>query len=160
MTFATSYYANISKIREKYPDYIIVSISGWLTPELENEVDYWDKRFAPNKDFFTEYKNSPEGKEREDIYVKKFKNEVLANRDLNSIFKEWSNKAGVMKKFVLLCYESNDINSSSFCHRRIVAEAIENKYGVEVPELFFDYNNYKIEDYKVKIKNEISEDEW
>ena len=160
MTFATSYYANIQKIKKQYPDYILVSISGDIPDYVKDEVHKWDKRLAPNLSLFQEYKASPEGSLREKKYVQRFKDEVLIKYDINEIFKEWTEKCGLNEKYVMLCYESNNINDSTFCHRRIVAEAIEQKYGIKVPELGFDYENYKIEDYKVKLKAEINEDEW
>jgi len=163
MKFVTSYYARINEIREKYPDYIIVSISGGLEEYIKPLVDIWDKRLAPQRDFFNIYKNSPKGQLREDEYVKQFKNKVLIRDDnisLNDIIKSWSENSGLGKTYVLMCYEANEPGSASFCHRRIVAEAIEEKYGIEVPELFFDYDNYEVENFKIKNKQEINEEEW
>jgi len=157
MKFFTSYYANMKNIPS---DYIKVSISGDIPEYISENVEIWDRRLAPNLSLFSEYKNSADGEAREKKYVQRFKDEVLLNRDINEIFKSWTEKYGLNQKYVLLCYESNDISVSTFCHRRIVAEAIEMKYGIEVKELNFDYENYKIEDYKVKTKVEIDDDEW
>ena len=68
---------------------------------------------------------------REIIYTERFKNEILENIDINEIFKSWSFKYGPLKKFVLLCYEE----PNEFCHRHIVAEAIENKYSIKILEI-------------------------
>ena len=158
MKFFTSYYSNIKKIRELHPDYIIVSISGGLDDYIVPLVDIWDRRLAPKKDFFNEYKASPEGLLREKEYVKQFKNKVLIREDetsINDIFKSWSDKAGLQKSFVIMCYETPE----DFCHRHIVAEEIEAKYGVEVPELFVS-DDYERKDYKFKIKSNFNEDEW
>jgi len=163
MKFVTSYYARINEIREKYPDYIIVSISGGLEEYIKPLIDIWDKRLAPKRDFFNVYKNSPPGFKREQEYVKQFKKRVLIREDdvtLNDILKSWSDRAGLNKTFVIMCYEANEPGSVSFCHRRIVAEAIEQKYAIDVPELFFDYENYEIKDYKVQVKETLNEDEW
>ena len=151
MKIFTSYYANIKNIPD---DYILVSISGGLTKEIENSIDYWDKYFAPSLDIFTEFKKS-ELPNKEEIYVRRFKDEVLGNRDINEILKSWTDKFGKDKKYVMLCYETPE----DFCHRQIVAEAIENKYGIEVNEIGID-NNYVRKDFKFKIKENFDEDEW
>ena len=154
MTFATSYYAKINEIRKQYPDYILVSISGGITPEISESVDIHDKRLAPNLSLFKEYKDNPENKNREQQYIKRFKKEVLEQRDLNEIFKSWSDKIGLDKKYIIMCYEvPND-----FCHRHLVAEAIEQKYGIEIPELFME--GYERKDYKMKPIGTLEEDEW
>jgi len=153
MKLYTSYYANIKNIPE---DYILVSISGGITEDIKNAMDIHDKRFAPNLSLFTEYKNSPEGINREVRYVKRFKKEILENRDINEILKSWTDKFGYDKKYVMLCYEKPE----DFCHRHIVAEAIENKYNIEINELGLDLKTYKIEDYKSKPLDEINLNEW
>jgi len=157
MKFKTSYYARMEEIREKYPDYILVSISGGLDQWIENEVDLWDKRLAPKKDFFNEYKES-NMPDKEAIYTKKFKEKVLIREDgvtINDIFKSWSDKFGLNKTFIILCYEI----PVDFCHRHIVAEAIEEKYGVPVPEMFIS-NDFERIDYKYKLKSNFDTEEW
>jgi uncharacterized protein YeaO (DUF488 family) len=156
MKFFTSYYANLNKIKELPGEYITVSISGDIPQDIKDSVDIWDRRFSPTWDLFKEYKNSPEGQQREDRYVQRFKDEVLLNRDINSIVKSWSDNFGLNQKYVLLCYET----PSDFCHRHIVAEAISDKYGIEVPELFLDYDNYEIQKYKAKLKGTLDDSEW
>jgi len=149
MKFVTSYYAKISEIKKHYPEYIMVSISGDIPNYIKDIVDLWDKRFAPNWSLFKEYKNSPEGPKREIQYVKRFKNEIMSKRDINSILKEWSDKFGKDKTFVIMCYEK----PQDFCHRHIVAEAIENKYNIKIPELFEENSeriNYKIKNNHVQ----------
>jgi len=132
MKFYTSYYAQISKIRAKHPDYTIVSISGGLDDYLVPLVDIHDRRLAPKKDFFIEYKNSKPGIAREQVYVSEFKDKVLNEEDINDILKSWQNKENLKETFVIMCYEK----PTDFCHRHIVAEAIEQKYNIIVPELF------------------------
>jgi len=158
MKFVTSYYAKIAEIREKYPDYIIVSISGGLDDYIIPLVDIWDKRLAPKKDFFNEYKKSNPGLEREIQYVKEFKSKVLIRDDevtLNDILKSWSDRGGLNKTFVIMCYEV----PSDFCHRHIVAEEIETKYGIEVPELFAS-EDYERVNYKYRVTSNFTDDEW
>jgi len=153
MKFFTSYYANIKNIPD---DYILVSISGDIPDYIKEQVDIWDRRFAPNLDLFKEYKNSPEGQQREDKYVQRFKDEVLTKYDITEIIKSWSDKCGLNQKYVLLCYET----PNSFCHRHIVAEALEEKYGIEISEIGMDNSIYERKKYKYKQIETLNEDEW
>jgi uncharacterized protein YeaO (DUF488 family) len=153
MKFFTSYYANIKNIPK---DYILVSISGDIPDYIKEQMNIWDRRFAPNWDLFKEYKNSPEGQQRENKYVERFKNEVLTKYDSTDILKDWSDKAGLNEKFVLLCYEVPE----DFCHRHIVAEALEEKYGVEIPEIGIDNTIYERKNYKFQPKDTLNEEEW
>ena len=152
MTFYTSYYANLKNIPKEY---ITVSISGDIPDYIKEEVQVWDRRLAPTLDLFNEYKNSPEGPTRELQYVKRFKKEVLNNRDLNEIIKSWNNELKDNKTYVIMCYETPD----EFCHRQIIAEAIEEKYNIVVPELSLD-ENYERKKYKFQLKSNFNEDEW
>jgi len=150
MTFGTSYFANIKNIRTNHPDYILVSISLNTTPELDRSVDFSDKRLSPTPFILNDYKGNP----NEIEYVKRFK-AVLQNIDLNSILKEWASKYGANKKYILICYEK----PSDFCHRHIIAEEIENKYNIEVPEIDIDLNKYYRKDYKYNL-NQVKYEEW
>ena len=149
MKFVTSYYAN-----KDIPDeYIKVSISGGLADYIE--VHHWDTRLAPKKSFFMKYKNSVPGEIREREYIKEFKRLVLVEVQLNDIFKEWSDKFGKNKTFCIMCYETPE----DFCHRQLVAEAIEKKYSIEVPEINVEKDT-KREDGKFQSTIQIDEEEW
>ena len=150
--FYTSYYANIKNIPEEY---ITVSISGDIPEYINTEVDVWDKRLAPNWSLFKEYKESHEGLTRELQYVKRFKKEILSNIDLNEIINSWNNELKMDKTYVILCYETPE----EFCHRQIVAEAIEQKYKIEVPELSIS-DDYERKNYKYIPKIKFNEFEW
>lgn len=152
MKFYTSSYSKIKNIPK---DFILVSISGAIPDEILNLVDHHDKRLAPNWNLYKEYEESIEGSEREIQYEKRFKEEVL-NKDINEIFLEWAKEFGLNRKYVLLCYEDK---YNSFCHRHIVAEAIENKYGIVVEELNVS-EDYERKDYKYKLKETLDETEW
>ena len=151
MKIFTSYYANIKNIPD---DYILISISGGITEDIRNVVDMQDTRLAPKKEFFMEYKESEEGPVREKEYVKQFKGKVLKDLDINEVLKSWSDLFGKSQKYVMLCYETPE----SFCHRQIVAEHIEEKYGIEVLELNTD--DLERKDYKYIQKNTFNDDEW
>ena len=148
MKIFSSYYAH-SEIPSTF---IQVSISGGITEHIEKQVDIWDKRLAPSLDIFNEYKNSTLIN-KEEIYVKRFKNEILANRNLKEIVKSWTDKHGEDKNYVILCYEV----PTDFCHRHIVAEAFENEFNIKVLELNVkkDYErvNYKFKRKKSEFNN-------
>lgn len=63
--------------------------------------------------------------EDEKEYVRRYKYEVLDRLDPAQVLKELGEDA------VLLCWEK----PGEFCHRRIVAEWLEEELGIEVPEL-------------------------
>ena len=153
MIWYTSYYKQIENIPS---DYIKVSISRSIPDYINNVVDIWDKRLSPSYCILKEYKSSSEGIQREKQYVKRFKDEVLSKIDFNTIIKSWGNKSN---KYVLLCYEKPD----SFCHRHIVAEAIEERYSInsiKVQEFGINYNTHELKDYRIQIKSDFDEDEW
>lgn len=127
MTVQTSYYANIPKLPK---DSITVSISGALEDYVDlSLLDHWDRRMAPSWDIFKEYKSQPEGVTREELFVKRFKNEIIPKLNFKEIFDEYIEKFGD-KTFILVCYET----PKDFCHRQIIAEAIESELGITVKE--------------------------
>ncbi len=79
------------------------------------------KKLAPTWSILNEYKKT-KNKER---YIKRFKKEILSKLDPNEVFNSLGNKA------VLLCWEK----SGKFCHRRIVAEWLEDNLNIKVPEI-------------------------
>jgi uncharacterized protein YeaO (DUF488 family) len=136
MIFHTSNYASLDKIPENY---IKVSISGAISDQIAENIDVHEKRLAPSWDIYKEYKETNDYK----LYTKRFKEEILSNVDLDDIIEELRTNYGD-KHVVLLCYEK----PNEFCHRHIVAEAIEEKYGIQVPEVGIDYLNYERKKYK------------
>jgi len=65
---------------------------------------------APTKSILEEYKNSKQDKKAQEIYTKRFQEEVLSKLDPKKIAKELDNS-------ILLCFEK----TGDFCHRHIVA---------------------------------------
>jgi hypothetical protein len=75
---------------------------------------------APKKDMFYEYKAGKFGKEE---YTKRYYKDTLDLLDPKEVYDS-------LKENVLLCWE----DPGEFCHRRIVAEWLEEALGIEVPE--------------------------
>jgi hypothetical protein len=142
--FYTSYYANIPNL----DDYYLVSISGGITPDIEKVIDKHDKRMAPNLSLFTEYKETLVNRdisaaENEARYVKRFKEEVLKNLNIQELKEQYlkiSHKTN--KKIVFLCYEKPE----DFCHRHIIAEALNAKEVIS--------DDYKMSYYKYILAND------
>jgi Protein of unknown function, DUF488 len=106
----TSYYANVKNLS---PEMVPVGISQgknrWVT------VEYYDKRLAPTWKMM----KSPRA-----VYDKEFA-EALNKLDAQEVYDSLPDNA------VLLCYEKyND-----WCHRRMVAEWLEDELGIEVCEV-------------------------
>lgn len=57
-------------------------------------------------------------------YIEEYYNQVLLKVDFEELFKDERDP-------ILLCFEE----SSKFCHRHIVAEFLQMKYGIIVPEI-------------------------
>lgn len=78
-------------------------------------------KLAPSWDIVMKHKN---GLITDAEYTTRYYNEVLNNIDPQKVY-------DYLKGHILLCWEK----SGDFCHRRIVAEWIENKLGIEVREI-------------------------
>jgi len=87
---------------------------------------------APYRDFFHVWKANI-GKIPEDVntryYIEQYYSRVLSKINIEKLLKD-------EKDPILLCYEP----SESFCHRHVVAEYINIKYGIQVPEIEIDEN--------------------
>ena len=143
MKIWTSYYANIRNIPE---DYFLVATSGMIPKEIEAVVDSWNQSLAPSKSIFLENKETPDWEQ----YVKRFKAERLPKVEWLEKLEQWEEKANKIGKnidnIVLLCYEK----PSDFCHRQILAEAIEKEFRTEVQE--FGCDNHDRTQYRIKPK--------
>jgi hypothetical protein len=108
----TSYYAKRQTLVNP------VSIAG-KAPTWYKGRQY--KKLAPKFWFFQKYKLDHD----EVFYTKCFYDEVLCELDSKTVFEELGEDA------TLLCWEK----SGQFCHRRLVAEWLQNNLHIEVPEL-------------------------
>jgi len=85
------------------------------------------KILAPKLWFFKKFKVDGD----KDFYIKHYYKEVLDKLNPEEIY-------NLLKDNTLLCWEKSTFDENGkpnfFCHRRIVAEWIENKLGIEVPE--------------------------
>lgn len=144
MKIWTSYYANIRNIPK---DYLLVSASGGITEDIENAVDVWDKKLAPSKSIFNEYKGTGDWKG----YTDRFKEERLPKVDWLERLEQWeesANKIGKeMDNIVILCYEK----PSDFCHRQILAENVEETFKTKVDE--FGHEDKMRNNYRMEIEN-------
>lgn len=107
----------------------LISISGDHGKQA-NFKGKFIREFAPKLSFWKVWKDNI-GKidEYENIkyYIKEYYEQVLINIDIEAIL------SGEVDP-VLLCYEDSD----EFCHRHILAEYIELKYGIRVREVEID----------------------
>lgn len=95
-----------------------VSIAG-RSPEYFQGLEY--KKLAPKYWFFRRYKEDHD----EEAYTAAYYEEVLDRIDPNEVYHELGEDA------VLLCWEP----PGKFCHRRLVAQWLEENLGINVPEL-------------------------
>ena len=82
---------------------------------------------APFRDFFHTWRDNigriPE-EENNRFYIEQYLSKVLEKVDIIELLKK-------EKDPILLCYE----DSSDFCHRHVLAEYLNIKYGIFVPEI-------------------------
>lgn len=115
----TSYFKNLMAVRNP------LSISG-RAPDWYTGPQY--KVLAPKVGFFTEYKK---GLIDAEGYTREFYRLVLNPLDPQHVYDHLTSTYG--EDVTLLCYEL----PGEFCHRRLVAGWLENRLGIEVPELIY-----------------------
>ena len=117
------------------------------------------KKLAPKLYLWEYYNNNPNNLSEEELidwYIKEYYELRLKNIKINEYLNELSTKYG--NEIILLCHElpEQKINKQNFCHRRLLADWIEIKTGITIPEISTDKNGIikkeEIYDLKPKIK--------
>ena len=89
-------------------------------------------QLAPNRQFWDVWRDNI-GKISEDennrYYIEQYYKQILSKINIEELLKDEQNP-------ILLCYEKGQ----EFCHRHIVAEYIEIKYGIKVRDIKIDEN--------------------
>ena len=122
-----------------------------LAPKLVTYTPYSEKLEKLNKlkDDLIKYKEYR--KEIEDEYIKSYYDIRLKNLEVYDLFNTLKEKFGT--NIILLCHEPID----EFCHRRLVADYIEIKTGIYIPEIAVDENG-KIKELKpIRYKDRLLE---
>ena len=116
----------------------LISISG----DRGKKVGYTGKaitKLAPKRAFWDIWYNNigkiPE-EENTRYYIEEYYKQVLSKVDIEELLKD-------EKDPILLCYEKGQ----DFCHRHVLAEYIEMKYGIKVRDIKID-ENLNIEENK------------
>ena len=117
----TSYYAN----HKHYDGFYRIGISR-TSPK--DSCDIYLKLFAPSYSTLSDYKSKKiEEKEYTRQYLQSLEN--LYKNGALAVFAEYLKQLNL--DIVLLCYESPE----KFCHRHILAQVLNKKYGLEIKEL-------------------------
>lgn len=96
-----------------------VGFVGKAIPKFAPKLSFW-KIWEENIGKVSEYENIK-------YYINEYYKQVLIHLDIISILNEETDP-------ILLCYE----DSKDFCHRHVLAEYIELKYGIKVYEIETD----------------------
>lgn len=88
-------------------------------PKWYKGLSYRD--LAPSWDMLLEYRTT----KNEERFRRRYKEEILSNLNPQKVLEDLGEDA------VLLCWEG----ANDFCHRRVVAEWLQEKLGLEVKEL-------------------------
>ena len=116
-----------------------VGFTGRAFPQLAPKLNFW-KVWHDNIGTIPEEENNR-------YYIKEYYCKVLKKVDFEELFKD-------EKDPILLCYEKGQ----SFCHRHIVAEYLELKYGITVNDIIVDRNlNITINERPKYIRNVLEE---
>ena len=108
-----------------------------LAPKLVTYIPYHEKleKLQSLKNDVTKLKEYIEFRKKiEDEYIKSYYDIRLKNLDVNFLLATLYNKFG--NNIILLCHEPID----EFCHRRLIADYIELKTGMYIPEIRQDEN--------------------
>ena len=103
-----------------------------LAPKLVTYVPYsekFKKLLELKKDLLMQQEYVNYRKEIEDEYIKSYYDIRLKNLDVNELLMTLKNKFG--ENIILLCHEP----VNEFCHRRLIADYIELKTGIYIPEV-------------------------
>ena len=106
-----------------------------LAPKFSNYSKYNESyiqllKIKTIKEKLEEYKTMR--KQIEDEYIRTYYNERLKNLNVEELLETLYTKFN--DNIILLCYEKID----EFCHRRLIADYIEIKTGVYIPEVSID----------------------
>ena len=111
-----------------------VCFNGKAISKLAPRLSFW-KIWEENIGEVNEYDNTK-------YYINEYYKQVLISSDIESILSEEIDP-------ILLCYE----DSNEFCHRHVLADYIELKYGIKVFEIEIDeFGNMTIKDRPKYIK--------
>lgn len=90
-------------------------------------------------------------KQIEDEYIESYYNLRLKNLDVEELLITLYNKFG--DNIILLCHESVE----EFCHRRLLADYIEPKTGIYIPEIITEENGYVKKINPIRYKNRLNQ---
>lgn len=94
----------------------MIGFTGKALPQLAPKLEFWNI-WHSNIGKISQEENT-------EYYIKEYYKQVLLKVNIEELLKNEKNP-------ILLCYEK----SEEFCHRHIVAEYIQMKYGIVVPEI-------------------------
>lgn len=114
------------------------------------------KKLAPSLKLWQYYDKNPDNLTEEELinyYIKEYYFHRLKELDIDELFTLFHSKFG--NNIILLCHElpSKTIDKEHFCHRRLLADYIELKTGIVIPEITINNNKILYEDvYDLKPK--------
>lgn len=136
MKVYTSYFGNLKKLKEA--DVVAIGIALY-PPRWFSGVSV--KSVSPTKSILF-----AEGQSNEE-YVRRYKNEVLSKLNVDEFLKSVGIFGGG-HDVALCCYEKPE----DFCHRHILAEWLNERYGMDIQE--FGQEKQSIQDEGVSEKPE------
>lgn len=122
-----------------------------LAPKLVTYIPYAKKieelkKVTSNIKLYLEYR-----KQIEDEYIKSYYDTRLKDLDVNELLYTLNEKFG--NYIILLCHEG----VYEFCHRRLIADYIELKTGIYIPEVKVDNQGNIKKVVPIRYKNRLKE---
>lgn len=130
-----NYLANIQNTPEGAKKYLIVRIPPKHFNFAQNQDVKHMPQLSPSQELLYAYKN---GEITFEIFDEKFKNEIQTRFDIKKAIQELVEKLKNGEDICLICYEED----SKECHRKIIANYIKERYGIDYIDIKKEENPY------------------
>ncbi len=131
-----NYLANIHNTPEKAVIYLIVRIPPKHFNFSQNKNIKHIPQLSPSQNLLYCYKK---GEISFSQFKEKFKYEIENRYDMKMAVEKLVKELNQDKDICLICYEEN----SNECHRKIIADFIKSKYGIDYIDIKKEENPYK-----------------
>jgi uncharacterized protein YeaO (DUF488 family) len=131
-----NYLANIKNTPEGVKKYLIVRIPPKHFNFFQNPDIKHMPQLSPSQNLLYSYKNK---KISFDQFKEKFAHEIENRQDMKQAIEELVRDLNRGEDICLICYEED----SNECHRKIIADFIKDKHGIDYIDIKKEENPYK-----------------
>lgn len=131
-----NYLANIKNTPERVKKYLIVRIPPKHFNFFQNSDIKHMPQLSPSQNLLYSYKNKNISFNQ---FKEKFVNEIENRQDMKQAIEKLVKDLKHGENICLICYEED----SNECHRKIIADYIKSKYGIDYIDIKKEENPYK-----------------